>query len=84
MQHRNIRKFRSVRILAAFALVSTGCVAFPGVLARTSLAGADAATGFVARHHAACVRGQVRGQRRWRCRNGSWLFGFWEAERGRK
>jgi hypothetical protein len=32
MQGRNIRKFQSVRILAAFALVSTGCVAFPRVL----------------------------------------------------
>jgi hypothetical protein len=32
MQGRNIRKFRSVRILAAFALVGTGCVAFPGML----------------------------------------------------
>lgn len=32
MQGRNIRKFRSVRILAAFALVGSGCVAFPGML----------------------------------------------------
>jgi hypothetical protein len=32
MQGRNIRKFPSLRILAAFALVGTGCAAFPGVL----------------------------------------------------
>ena len=31
MQGRNIRIFRSLRILAAFALVGTGCAVFPGV-----------------------------------------------------
>jgi hypothetical protein len=32
MQGRNIRQYRSVRILVAVALVGTACVAFPGVL----------------------------------------------------